>query len=81
LFLVTKVYFVSIYKKAQIKNQIEMRISKSLVLLCLVLVGVAAADDEAAAPAVEADARAKLLVSKQVSSKLTLSEKPIRVYP
>jgi len=58
-----------------------MRISKSLVLLCLVLVGVAAADDEAAAPAVEADARAKLLVSKQVSSKLTLSEKPIRVYP
>ena len=44
-----------------------MKISNTVALLFLVLVGVAAvADDDAAAPLADADARAQLLVSKQV---------------
>ena len=44
-----------------------MRFSKQATsLLLLVLLGVAFADDDAAAPAADVDARAKLLVSKQV---------------
>ena len=43
-----------------------MKISNTVALLFLVLVGVAVADDDAAAPLADADARAQLLVSKQV---------------
>lgn len=43
-----------------------MKISNTVALLFLVLVGVAVADDDAAAPVADADARAQLLVSKQV---------------
>jgi len=43
-----------------------MRLSKSLIFICLAVVGVAFADEDAAAPAGDVDGRAKLLVSKQV---------------
>ena len=45
-----------------------MDFSKSL--LFLVLLGVAFADDDAAAPAADLDARAQLLVSKQVAESI-----------
>ena len=43
-----------------------MRLSKSFIFICLAIIGVVFADEDAAAPAADVDGRAKLLVSKQV---------------
>lgn len=54
-----------------VNSQIKMDFSKSL--LFLVLLGVAFADDDAAAPTADLDARAQLLVSKQVAKSILWS--------